>query len=304
MTGLPQSHEHRAPSRPARSILLKVISAAGLSAAVLLSATVGLQAQDDRVPAGPANMFRPGAVFTYYAGTADPQKVEGLNSALNTMTAQSAETANMVSSARAGIEKGVAAGAPDALARAVLTSIEETFSIVVQAGFLRAIQQTNPSFGDLLTTSLSTVALPDGDSIEVPVLLAAAIHSLNVAAAGGKLRDGAAPYDLLGNYTLTATGTCAMESSPVAIRQTDFVFEGVVDGRLTLFGTIGNDRIYIIANEPRFARVKEADQGPPSIQVPDEPLDLFEATLPADGEPIAFRSITRGTCAFTLAEAG
>lgn len=300
MTVIRQIPNRHVLSRASGSLLLKAFTAAVLSAAVLSSAAAFAQSEGDRVPAGPANMFRPGAVFTYYAGTADPGRLEGLNAALNTMTAQNAETAETISDARAGIEKGIAAADADTLARTVLTSIEETFSIVVQAGFLRAIQQTNPSFGDMLTTAQMGVVLPDGANVEVPVLLAAAIHSLNVAAAGEKLRGGAVPPDLAGSYALAATGSCAVDSGPVSITQTDFVIEGEAGERLALFGTIGQGRLFMITNEPRFARVTETGQGPPGIQVPDTPLDLFEAPLPGPGEPLAFRSITRGTCQFTM----
>ena len=280
------------------------MTAAVFAAAVFFMPLSGAHAQNaqpgnDRVPAGPANMFRPGAVFTYYAGTADPARIEGLNTALNTMTAQGPEPARAIAAARAGIEAGVAGSDPDALARTVATSIEETFSIVVQAGFLRAIQQTNPSFGDLLQTAQVNVELPDGANVKVPVLLAAAIHSLNVIAAGEKLRRDDAD-DLSGDYELTGDGTCAVADGPITITQRDFVVEGVMDDRLAMFGTHGGTRVFMVTNEPRFARVDDTPPGPPRIQVPDRPLDLFAATLPAAGAPIELRSISRGTCRLTL----
>jgi len=194
VTVIKRISNRRVRSRTSVSLLPKFFTAAVLSAAVLLSTAATAQAQGSRVPAGPANMFRPGTVFTYYTGTADPGRLEGLNAALNTMTAQNAQTAGRIANARAGIQNGIAAADPDTLVRTVLTSIEETFPIVVQAGSLRAIQQTNPSFGDMLTTAQMGVVLPDGASLQV--LLATAIHSLNVAAAGEKLRGGATHPDI------------------------------------------------------------------------------------------------------------
>tara|TARA_A100001037_G_scaffold299589_1_gene325465 strand:+ start:231 stop:479 length:249 start_codon:yes stop_codon:yes gene_type:complete len=78
------------------------------------------------------------------------------------------------------------------------------------------------------------------------------------------------------------------------------VIEGEANERLALFGTIGQGRVFMITNEPRFDQVTETGQGPPGIQVPDTPLDLFEAALPGAGQPILFQSITRRACCFSL----
>lgn len=78
-------------------------------------------------------MFRPGAVFLHYDGTTDPARIEGLNAAINTMTVQSAAATATISAVRSGIEEGFAESGHDTLAQTVDTSIEGTFSIVVQA---------------------------------------------------------------------------------------------------------------------------------------------------------------------------
>ena len=131
-------------------------------------------------------MFKPGAVFLYYDGTADSARIEGLNAAIYTMTTQSAEVAATVSTVRSSVEIGVATRSRDDLAHTVTASIEGTFSIVVQAGFLRALSQTDAAFGQMFQTSRMNIHLPDGESIELPVLMAAAMHSLSVVAAGEK----------------------------------------------------------------------------------------------------------------------
>lgn len=281
------------------------VTAAALSAAVVFSAAIPAygQGESERIPAGPANMFKPGAVFLYYQGTTDPARIEGLNAAINTMTAQNAEVAATISTVRAGVENGVAAQSPDGLAHAVTTSIEGTFSIVVKAGFMRALSQTDPAFGRMFQDSRMNIRLPDGDSIELPVLMAAAVHSLSVVAAGKKMRADGPPRDLAGSYDLLATGTCAVPEARIELKQQDFVIEGVSDDRLLLFGAAGDKRIYMVSNEQRFARVTDNAGGPPQIEVPDTPSDLFEAELPGGGEPILFRSITRGACSFTLTPA-
>ncbi|MEK9900497.1 MAG: hypothetical protein VW516_07080, partial [Rhodospirillaceae bacterium] len=84
------------------------MTAALLGAAVAVSAAAAAAAQSERHPAGPANMFRPGAVFLHYGGTTDPARIEGLNAAINTMTVQSAAAAATISAVRSGIEEGVA----------------------------------------------------------------------------------------------------------------------------------------------------------------------------------------------------
>ena len=282
-----------------------VITAAALSAAVVFSAggpALG-QGASERIPAGPANMFKPGAAFLYYAGTADPARIEGLNAALNTMTAQSAETAAAMQAVRAGIDSGVADSSRDDLARTVATSIEGTFSVVVQAGFLQALSRTDPAFGRMLETAQMNIRLPDGEAVDLPVLLAAAVHSLSVVSAGERMRGESPSRDLAGSYELQTTGTCAVPDGTIEISQQDFVIEGVAGDMLTFFGAVGDGRIYVVSNEQRFARVTDNAGQTPQIDVPDQASDLFEAELPDGRGSITFRSIARGTCSFVLTPA-
>lgn len=278
----------------------KFITAAALSAAVLFSAIGKAHSQSERIPAGPADMFRPGAVFVYYNGTIDPARIEGLNAAINAMTAQGTAVAQTITTVRGGVKDGIAAQSQDELARTVTTSIEGTFSIVVQAGFMRARSQTDPAFGQMFQGSRVNVHLPDGERIELPVLMAAAVHSLNVIAAGEKMRADGPPRDLAGRHDLRTTGTCSVPAATIEIKQQDFVIEGIADDRLVLFGAVGDERIYLVSNEQRFAQVTDNAGAPPQIEVPDTPSDLFEAVLPASDGPITFRSITRDTCSFIL----
>jgi len=293
----------RRPGRTARAVARKLsnfVTAALLGAAVAVSAATSAAAQSERHPAGPANMFRPGAVFLYYDGTTDPARIEGLNAAINTMTVQSAAAAATISAVRSGIEEGVVENGRDTLAQTVVTSIEGTFSIVVQAGFLRALARTDPAFGQMLQTAQMNLHLPNGDTVEMPVLMAAAAHSLTVVAAGDKMRAGAPARDLAGTYAIATTGTCAVPSGTMTLRQQDFLFEGTHGESLVLFGAVGDERIYAVSNEQRYARITDVPGQAPGIEVPDQPSDLFEAELPAEGTPLSFRSITRGTCSFTL----
>lgn len=285
-------------------------AAAVLAAAVLFLgsgpavAQTQSQTQSDRFPAGPANMFRPGAAFTLYENTTDPARVEGLNAALNTMTAQSQEMARAIAEARTGIAEGVAQSDHDGLARDVATSIEGTFSIVVQAGFVRAMAQTDPSFGRMLQTAQMNVHLPGGQTVQFPVLMAAAIHSLSVIGAGDKLRAKPTTRDLSGNYVIATRGDCAVADGPVTLAQKDFVLEASGDEKLALYGTVGEGRIYLVANEQRYARITQPNGvGNPNIEVPDKPSDLFESALEAPGAPMEFHSITRGSCSFALTPA-
>lgn len=285
---------------------LRQYAAAVLAAAVLFlgSGFAAAQVQNDRFPAGPADMFRPGAAFTLYQNTTDPARVEGLNTALNTMTAQSQEMARAIADARTGIAEGVAKSDRDGLARDVATSIEGTFSIVVQAGFVRAMSQTDPSFGRMLQTAQMNVHLPGGESVRFPVLMAAAIHALSVISAREKLRAAAATRDLAGAYVIETRGDCALADGPVTLTQTDFILEASGDGKLALYGTVGDGHVYLVANEQRYARISQpGGVGTPNIEVPDRPSDLFEAALSAPGAPIEFRSITRGICSFALTPA-
>lgn len=261
-------------------------------------------AQSERFPAGDANMFRPGAAFTFYGNATDPARVEGLNTSLNIMTAQSAETAGTIATVRSGIADGVAASDADALARDIATSIEGTFAIIVQAGFLRAMSQADPTFGQMLRTAQMNVHLPGGQSVELPVLMAAATYSLTVTAAGGKLLDGAPAADVSGVYTIATRGECAVADGTLTVSQNDFVIEATARGTLVMFGAVGDGLAYLVSNERRFATITESDGGLPRISVPDRPSDLFEASLGPEGKELEFRSVTRGTCAFTLTPAG
>lgn len=281
---------------------LRNVSAAVLAAAVSFAGTA--QAESERFPAGPADMFRPGAAFTFYDNSTDPARVEGLNAALNTMTAQSAETAGTIAEARTGIAEGVTESSADELARAVAASIEGTFSIIVQAGFVRAMSQTDPSFARMMQTAQMKVNLPGGASVEVPILMAAAIHSLSVVAAGEKLRGDAGVPNMAGSYDLQTTGDCVVASGPVTIAQKDFVLEASGGEQLSLYGTVGTERGYLVANEQRFALIEQTEAGLPRIEVPDRPSDLFEAVIADPDGPIAFESITRGTCSFVLSPTG
>lgn len=282
------------------------ISAAVLAAAVLFLAPVHLQtviaqeAQPNRFPAGPANMFKPGSAITFYDNTRAPTRIEGLNAALDTMTAHT----QAIAQARAGIADGVAASDADDLARDVTASIEGTFSIVIQAGFVRAMSQTNPAFAQMLQTAQMNITVPGDTSVEVPVLIGAAIHSLTVMSAGEKIRAAGPARDLSGPYALTSQGECAMRNGAVTINQKDFVLEGVSGEQLTLYGALGSQRIYLVANEQRYAAIIQATGSDPVIEVPDRPSDLFEADMPGPGAPFIFKSITRGTCRFTFAPVG
>lgn len=248
-------------------------------------------------------MFKPGAATTFYENTTHPARIEGLNDALDSMTAQNAELAESIADARTGIAQGVANSDADALARDVAASIEGTFSIVVQAGFVRAMAQTSPAVAKMLQTAQMHVTLPGGSSVEMPVLIAAAVHSLTVVSAGEKLRTAGPARDMTGRYVVTTQGECAVADGLVTMTQKDFVLESAADSRLALYGTIGSDRIYLVANEQRYAEIVQPAQGDPQIEVPDRPSDLFEATVPAADEPMTFTSIIRGTCSFTLAPA-
>jgi hypothetical protein len=245
-------------------------------------------------------MFKPGSAITFYKNTSEPARIEGLNVALNTMIAQNEDIADAITQARSGIADGVAASGIDALARDVAASIEGTFSIVVQAGFVRAMSRTNPAFSKFLQTAEVEITVPGDTSVEVPVLIGAAIHSLTVIAASEKIRNEAPTQDMTGIYTLSSVGECAMRDSDVSIVQEDFVVEGALDDRLVLYGAIGAERMYVVANEQRYAAVTQASGRDPVIEVPDRPSDLFEAIIPTTGDPFSFKSITRGTCSFTL----
>jgi hypothetical protein len=286
--------------RPFKMSVPQFLTAAALSAAVVFSLTGFAHGQSERFPAGPADMFKPGAVFLYYDGTADPGQIEGLNTTLNIMTAQSAEVAATMATVRAGIDKGVAESNRDTLAYAVATSIEGTFTVLVQARFLRALSQNYLDFDQTIETTRTNIHLPDGESIELPAFLAAAVHLMKVVAAGKKMRTKGPARNLTGRYDLQTTGTCSVPDGHVAIGQKDFVIEGANDDRLLLFGALGETRIYMVSNEQRFARIASSVGGSPQIEVPDTPSDLFEAALPPDGMPIEFQSTTRGTCSFTL----
>lgn len=147
------------------------------------------------------------------------------------------------------------------------------------------------------------IHLSDGETIDLPILLAAAVHSLSAVSAGKRMRVETPPRDLEGGYELQTNGTCAMPDGTIEFSQRDFIVEGASDDRLTLFGAGGDKRVYLVANEQRFARVTENDGRTPQIDVPDRASDLFEAELPAGGGPITFRSIARGTCNFILSPA-
>ena len=117
------------------------------------------------------------------------------------------------------------------------------------------------------------------------------------------MRGNGQATDLAGSYDLQPTGTCAVPEGGIEIAQRDFVIEGTHDGRLALFGALGDEHIYVVSNEQRFALVTDNAGGTPKIDVPDQASDLFEAALPPPGAPIEFQSITRGTCSFTLTPA-
>ncbi|MBO6781942.1 MAG: hypothetical protein JJ899_01495 [Alphaproteobacteria bacterium] len=285
-------------------LIARYVSAAVVAAAVSFPGAIGAQDDTQRFPAGPANMFQPGAAFTFYQNANDPARVEGLNAALNTMTAQSQENANLIAAVRTGIAEGVAESDSDTLARSIASSIEGTFSIIVQAGFVRAMAQTNPAMGQMLRTARTVVHMPGGEHIEVPILLAAAVHSLGVIDAGAKLRDGTDARDMAGLYDMTVLGECGLVDAAVTFKQTDFVVEGTIGATLTFYGAIGGAKVYLVANEQRFAKITETGDGLPQIEVPDRPSDLFEADLPPVGGDFAFKSITRGECAFKLTAQG
>ncbi len=288
-----------------RHRIASFVTAAAFAAAVSFPGIATAQGNPDgdaeRFPAGPANMFRPGSVFTFYGNTTDLAKIEGLHAAMNIVSAQSQQNALTVATARRQIIDGVAAGDPDALARAAADSIDGTFAVIVQASFVRTLAQTNAAYTNLMQSARTVVQLPGNTTIRVPVLMAAAVHSLSMILIGEKMRAGPAGRSLAGAYDLTVLGDCALADGEIRITQTDFVFEGMSADNLVFYGTTGESKAYLVANERRYAKISDTGSGLPKIEVPDRPSDIFEARFPDPGGTFAFQSITRGECALKLA---
>jgi hypothetical protein len=281
------------------------VTAAALAAAVLFTGEANAQGNPqgdaERFPAGPANMFRPGSVFTFYGNTSDLAKIEGMHAALNIVSAQNQQNSLMVANARRDITAGVAASSTDELAHAAANSIDGTFAIIVQAGFVRALAQKNGSFTNLLQNARTVVPLPGKTSIQVPALMAAAVHSLSMIKIGEKMRKSLTGRSLAGTYDMTVLGECGLADGEINVTQKDFVFEGMSEGNLVFYGTVGATKTYLVANERRYVKISDTGTGLPKIEVPDRPSDLFEAAHTDPGGSFAFQSITRGECALKLA---
>ncbi len=281
------------------------VTAAALAAAVSYTGVANAQGNSkgdaERFPAGPANMFRPGSVFTFYENTSDLAKIEGMHAAMNIVSAQNQQNSLTVATARRDIAAGVAAGSTDELALAAANSIDGTFAVIVQAGFVRALAQKNASFTNLLQNARTVVQLPGKTSIRVPALMAAAVHSLSMIKIGEKMRKSPTGRSLAGTYDMTVLGECGLADGEVSLTQKDFVFEGMSEGNLVFYGTMGDTKTYLVANERRYVKISDTGTGLPKIEVPDRPSDLFEAAHTDPGGSFAFQSITRGECALKLA---
>ena len=281
------------------------VTAAALAAAVSYTGVANAQGNPkgdaERFPAGPANMFRPGSVFTFYENTSDLAKIEGMHAAMNIFAAQNQHNSLTIATARRDIAAGVAAENTDELAHTAANSIDGTFAVIVQAGFIRALAQKNASFTNLLQNARTFVQLPGKTSIRVPALMAAALHSLSMIKIGEKMRKSPTGRSLAGTYDMTVLGECGLADGEINITQKDFVFEGMSEGNLVFYGTMGDTKTYLVANERRYVKISDTGTGLPKIEVPDRPSDLFEAAHPDPGGSFAFQSITRGECALKLA---
>lgn len=277
-------------------------------AIVMLSITAtGAAADEQRIAAGTPRMFSPNFVFGFQKRLRHPAILAQLGTQIAETTRKHPSAGAAIVRFSDAVSASLSAHDTDALARYVATSYESTLSIIIQLQFLRMLSVDNPAIMNSVESAKVDLHDLDGETHALPVVVAALAHSSALHLVDLEMRERPASVRVDGRYTVDGAGACPPLPTMVELKQRAFAIEGLGLGEaatngLELYGAVGANRLYLVTNEQRFARIR-TDKDGAKIDVPDEPSDMFEGSVPADSGPLTLTSVVRRACVLTLSPA-
>lgn len=185
----------------------------------------------------------------------------------------------------------------DALAQRYARSLEGLISMSIMFDAMRGIYKDPAVFQQRMESGRNTVHRADGTTVTLPSLVAATYHRGDLRLAARTLQTRKPAGAVAGVYTLAVKGTeCPFAAGPVQLVQQGSVVEGTREGRLLLWGALGDKQGAFLATEQRYVKVTRGPQGT-TIEVPDSPSELYVAAL---APTLVLAGTQRKTCTITL----
>jgi hypothetical protein len=185
----------------------------------------------------------------------------------------------------------------DALAERYVRSLEGLISMSIMFDAMQGIYKDPAVFQQRMEAARNAVRRPDGTTVTLPALVAATYHRGDLRLAARTLQTRKPARTLAGAYTLAVKGTeCPFPAGPVQLVQQGSVVEGTRDGRLLLWGALGDTRGAFLATELRYVKVTRGAQGT-TVEVPDSPSEFYVAAL---APTLVLAGTQRKTCTITL----
>ena len=102
---------------------------------------------------------------------------------------------------------------------------------------------------------------------------------------------------------MQTNGTCPFSSGSIEVTQRDFVVQGTRGNKVALWGALGSDQIYVVANEQRYATTNvNPATGRPGFKAPDKPSELFAGKI--DAKKMTLNGTMHPECTVTLTRKG
>jgi hypothetical protein len=104
---------------------------------------------------------------------------------------------------------------------------------------------------------------------------------------------------IAGAYDVETKGTCPFGAGPIEVTQRDFVVQGTRRAKVVLWGALGSDRLYVVANEQRYGSTgANPATGGSALNVPDKVSELFTGTI--DSKAMTLAGKMHRECTFAL----
>lgn len=184
----------------------------------------------------------------------------------------------------------------DKLAMSIVTALESRQSIEVQIFVLSSLfeQKGKKFIREFLERSMVVTHNFFGPPVQRPLFVARVVstgklfHSMKARRADSSGREQS--LDIL----LNASSGCPVSTGTAIWTRRGFNIEVSRDGKLLLFGALGDTTAYFVATEERYLTFGKETNGRQAISVPDAPSQLYEGAIRPDG--LDLRAKKGGDC--------
>ena len=182
------------------------------------------------------------------------------------------------------------------LADDTMRSWEGFVSFTIQREFYTALKSIP---GTNLGQAANQVHDSSGRSVVIPFQAAGTAHWTTFRLMTQLRRDRGEWSDVTGTYQAATTGTCPFTPGQIDIVQHDFLIEGTRGGKVVVWGALGSDKLFIVANERRWAsQAVNPATGSSAMNAPDKASELFTGKIEANAMTLA--GAVHRECQFTL----